>query len=103
MQIMSNYSKADIFFRFVILKYSFIVLNFAFKSAENQITRHNTYSAEECSLGITGVFNDAVKLPDWTIMNWKGCERKLLWPNLISYTCICLEMLRKTNNYLSGE
>jgi hypothetical protein len=28
-------------------------------------------------------------------MNWKGCGRKRLWPNLRSYPGICLEGLRK--------
>jgi hypothetical protein len=30
------------------------------------------------------------------MMNWKGCGRKQLWPNLRHYPNICLQGLRKT-------
>jgi hypothetical protein len=30
------------------------------------------------------------------MINWKGCDRKLLWPNLRFYAGIILEGLRKT-------
>jgi hypothetical protein len=30
------------------------------------------------------------------MMNWKGCGRKWLWPNLRYYPSVCLEELRKT-------
>jgi hypothetical protein len=36
-------------------------------------------------------------------MNWKGCGRKWLWPNLRYYPGICLEELRKTTKNLSQD
>jgi hypothetical protein len=34
------------------------------------------------------------------MVNWTGCGRKQLWPNLRYYTGICLEQLRKTIGFL---
>jgi hypothetical protein len=34
-------------------------------------------------------------------MNWKGCGRKRLWPNLKYYAGILLEELKKTTKNLS--
>jgi hypothetical protein len=35
------------------------------------------------------------------MVNWKGCERKLSWPNLGFYSDICLQGLRNTKQNLS--
>jgi hypothetical protein len=35
------------------------------------------------------------------MMNWKGCERKLSWPNKSGYPGIWLEGLRKVTKYVS--
>jgi hypothetical protein len=37
------------------------------------------------------------------MMNWKGCRRKLSWPNVRHYTSICPEGLRKTTKKLSQD
>jgi hypothetical protein len=34
------------------------------------------------------------------MMNWKGCGRKRLWPELRHYLGIFQERLRKTKNHL---
>jgi hypothetical protein len=36
-------------------------------------------------------------------MNWKGCGRKRLWPNLTYYIGMFMEGLRKTTNNLSPD
>jgi hypothetical protein len=36
-------------------------------------------------------------------MNWKGCGRKVSWPNLIYYPGICLQRLKKTTKILSQD
>jgi hypothetical protein len=36
-------------------------------------------------------------------MNWKGCGRKQLWPNLRYYPGICLEGLRKIMENLNQD
>jgi hypothetical protein len=36
-------------------------------------------------------------------MNWKGCERKRLWPSLRLFPIICQQVLRKTTNNLTQD
>jgi hypothetical protein len=37
------------------------------------------------------------------MMNWKGCERKRLWPYLRYCSDICLEELRKTMKHIQDN
>jgi hypothetical protein len=65
--------------------------------------------AGDMYLFICGLFNDPVSNSDCktsngtTIMNWKGCGKKRLWPNLKCYSSTCQEWLRKTMKSLSQD
>jgi hypothetical protein len=55
------------------------------------------------------LFNDAFIISDYIapnermMVNWKGCERKRLWPDLRYYPGICLGVLRKTTKNLGED